>query len=77
MVFGLEKSLDKCFHFFIAVDPVDRRGRQEAEIQEQPRQQGFLSSEGDSQQPVTKSEHKGGGEGDETSGDGHIVLKYW
>ena len=74
MVFGLEKSLDKCFHFFIAVDPVDGRGRQEAEIQKQPRQQGFPRSEGDSKQSVTEPEHKRGGEGDETSGDGHIVL---
>ena len=74
-MFGLESSLDKCFHLFILVNPVDGRGRQEAEIQEQPRQQGFPRSEGDSKQPVTESEHKRGGEGDETSGDGHIVLK--
>ena len=75
--FGLESGLEKCLHLFILVNPVDGRGRQEAEIQKQPRQQGFLSSEGDSQQSVTKSEHKREGEGDETSGDGHIVLKYW
>ena len=56
------------------MNPVYGRGRQEAEIQEQPRQQSFPRSEGYGQQPVTKSEHKGGGEGDETSGDGHIVL---
>ena len=74
-MFRLESSLDKCLHLFILVNPVDGRGCQEAEIQEQPRQQGFLSSEGDSQQPVTESEHKRGGEGDETSGDGHIVLR--
>ena len=74
MVFGLESSLDKCLHLFILVDPVDGGGRQEAEVQEQPRQQGVPRSEGDRQQPVTEPEHERGGEGDETSGDGHIVL---
>ena len=73
-MFRLESSLDKCLHLFILVDPVDGCGRQEAEVQEQPRQQGVPRSQGDRQQPVTEPEHERGGEGDETSGDGHIVL---
>ena len=75
MGFRLESSLDKCLHLFILVNPVDGRGCQEAEVQEQPRQQGVTRSQGDRQQPVTESKHKRGGEGDETSGDGNIVLR--
>ena len=74
-MFVFEGSLDKCLDFFILVDPVERSGGQETEIQDQPQWQGFCWSKADSQKPVNKSEHKREGEGDETRGDGDIVLK--